>query len=81
MFQLTHKKEPACAIPAAPKLKVMARAFAQSRTLTQVLEWNQFLSSGTEDCELSVDPKDFRKGVVRVEVEPEDPRKGGVEWK
>ena len=47
----------------------MARAFAQSQTLPQALEWNQFLSSGPEDCEPSVDPKDFGKGGVKVESE------------
>jgi hypothetical protein len=78
MFQLTHKTEPARTIPAAPKPKVMARAFTQSQTLPQVLEWSQFLSSGPEDCEPSVDQEDFGKGGVRVEVEPEDSGKGGV---
>jgi hypothetical protein len=50
----------------------------------------QFLSLGPEDCELSVEPEDFRqegveveledsvKGGVRVEVELEDSGKGGV---
>jgi hypothetical protein len=57
--------------PAAPKPKVMARAFAQSQTLPRVLEWNQFLSSGPEDCEPSVEPEDFGKEGAGVEVESE----------
>jgi hypothetical protein len=47
-------------------------------TQSQALEWNQFLSSGPEDCEPSVEPEDFGKGGVRMEVEPEDSGKGGV---
>jgi hypothetical protein len=54
----------------------VARAFAQPQTLPQVLEWDQFLSSGLEDCEPSVELEDFGKGGV--EVEPEDSGKGGV---
>jgi len=69
MFQLTHKKEPARTIVAAPKLKALARAFAQPQALPQVLEWDQFLSSGPEDCEPSVEPEDFGKGGVEVESE------------
>ena len=71
MFQLTHKKEPARTIVAAPKLKVEARAFTQPQALPQVLEWDQFLSSGPEDCEPSVEPEDFGKGGVGVEIESE----------
>ena len=37
--------------------------------LTQPLEWNQFLFSDPEDCEPSVDPEDFGKGRVKVEIE------------
>jgi hypothetical protein len=59
MFQLAHKKEPAHTIPIAPQAKV----------LLQALEENQFLSSGPEDCEPSVDPEDFGKGGVEVESE------------
>jgi hypothetical protein len=58
MFQLAHKKEPArtrAAVPNKPKAQ----------------PWNRFLSSGPEDCEPSVDPEDFGKGGVRVEVESE----------
>jgi hypothetical protein len=56
MFQLAHKKEPARTIVAVPKPK------AQS--------WEaQFLFSGPEDCEPSVDPEDFGKGGVEVESE------------
>jgi hypothetical protein len=71
MFQLTHKKEPARTIPTAPKPKALARAFAQPQALPQVLEWGQFLSSGPEDCEPSVEPEDFGKREVGVEVESE----------
>ena len=66
MFQLTHKKEPVHTIPIAPQPKV----------LPQALEENQFLSSGPEDCEPSVELEDFGKGGV--EVEPEDSGEGGV---
>ena len=59
MSQLAHKKEPAHTIPIAPQPKV----------LPQALEENQFLSSGPEDCEPSVDPEDFGKGGVEVESE------------
>ena len=59
MFQLAHKKEPVHTIPIAPQAKV----------LPQALEENQFLSSGPEDCEPSVDPEDFGKGGVEVESE------------
>jgi hypothetical protein len=54
----------------------VARALAQPQTLPQVLEWDQFLSSGPGDCEPSVEPEDFGKGGL--EVEPEDSGKGGV---
>ena len=37
----------------------------------QPLGENQFLSSGPEDCEPSVEPEDFGKGGVGVEVESE----------
>jgi hypothetical protein len=59
MFQLAHKKEPVHTIPIAPQPKV----------LPQALEEKQFLSSGPEDCEPSVDPEDFGKGEVEVESE------------
>jgi hypothetical protein len=49
----------------------VALALAQPQTLPQVLEWDQFLSSGPEDCEPSVEPEDFGKGGVGVEVESE----------
>jgi hypothetical protein len=61
MFQLTHKKEPARTRLTAPKAKVVTRAFAQPQALSQVLEWNQFLSLGPEDCEPSAEPEDFGK--------------------
>jgi hypothetical protein len=56
MFQLAHKKEPArtrAAVPNKPKAQT----------------WTQFLSSGPEDCEPSIGPRDFGKGGVRVESE------------
>jgi hypothetical protein len=71
MFQLTYKKEPARTRLNAPKPKVVPRAFAQPQTLPQFLDWNQILSSGPEDCEPSVEPEDFGKGGVGVEVESE----------
>ena len=58
-------------MPAALKPKAVARAFAQPQTLPRVLELNPFLSSGPEDCEPSVEPEDFGKGGVGVEVESE----------
>jgi hypothetical protein len=59
-------------------------------TPAQYSRSRQFLSLGPEDCELSVEPEDFRqegveveledsvKGGVGVEVELEDSGKGGV---
>ena len=58
MFQLAYKKEPARTTPTAPR--------PQSLSLE-----NQFLSLGPEDCEPSVEPEDFGKGGVGVEVESE----------
>ena len=58
MFQLAYKREPARTRAAVPKPKAQA--------------WEaQFLSSGPEDCEPSVEPEDFGKGGVGVEVESE----------
>src|SRR2546430_2625927 len=73
MFQLAHKGEPARTTTIVPKPKAPAPAQA----LPQALEENQFLSSGPEDGEPSVDPEDFGKGGV--EVEPEDLGNGGVD--
>jgi hypothetical protein len=39
--------------------------------LDKTLGESLFLSSGPEDCEPSVDPEDFGKGGVGVEVESE----------
>jgi hypothetical protein len=79
MFQLTHKKEPARTRLTALRIKVVTRAFAWPQALSQVLEWNQFLFFGPEDCEPSAEPEVFGKRGVKVE--PEDSGKGGVEWK
>ena len=68
MFQMAHKKEPAHTRPTA----TMA-----APALTQLLGWNQFLSSGPEDCEPSVDLEDFGKGEVEVESEYDLLRIGG----
>jgi hypothetical protein len=57
MFQLVYRREPARTRAAVPKPQV-----------TQAWE-NQFLPSGPEDCEPSVDLKDFGKGGVEVESE------------
>src|ERR1700722_9794003 len=57
---MAYKKEPARTRP------TMTMA---APSLTQPLGWNQFLSSGPEDCEPSVDPGDFEKGGVEVESE------------
>lgn len=65
MFQLAYRKEPARTIPIAPKPK----ALPQPQTLPQALGENQFLSSGPEDCEPSVDPERFGKGGVEAESE------------
>jgi hypothetical protein len=46
-----------------------AKAAKASPFLTQNLGWNQFLSSGSEDCELSVDPEVFGREGVEVESE------------
>ena len=46
-----------------------AKAAKASLFLTQNLGWNLFLSSGPEDCELSVDPEVFGRGGVEVESE------------
>jgi hypothetical protein len=58
-------------------IKPVAKLPPKAPKVTQILGWNRFLSSGPEDCELSVDREDFGKGGV--EVEPEDFVKGGVE--
>ena len=58
-------------------VKVTAPAKAQAAPpLTLTLGEDRFLSSGPEDCELSVDPEGFERGGVGVE--PEDFEKGGV---
>jgi hypothetical protein len=41
----------------------------QRKVLPQALGKNQFLCSGPEDCEPSVEPEDFGKGGVEVESE------------
>jgi hypothetical protein len=46
-----------------------APAKAQTAPLTQTSGGDQFLSSGPEDCELSVDPEVFGRGGVEVESE------------
>jgi hypothetical protein len=58
-------KELSRTTPAAGKPQVCA----QLQIVAQVSEWNQFLSSGPEDCEPSVDREGFEKGGVGVEVE------------
>ena len=58
-------KELSRTTPAAGKPQVCA----QFQIVAQVSEWNQFLSSGPEDCEPSVDREGFEKGGVGVEVE------------
>jgi hypothetical protein len=45
------------------------KAQAPAQTLPQASGENQFLPSGPEDCEPSVDPEDFGKGGVEVESE------------
>ena len=59
MFQLAYREAPVHTIPIA----------AQPKVWPQALEEDQFLSSGPEDCEPSVDPEDFGKGGVEVESE------------
>ena len=60
MFQLAHEKEPARTRPAALKPKA-DKAWGE----------NQFQPSRPEDCEPSVEPEDFGKGGVGVEVQSE----------
>jgi hypothetical protein len=67
MSEITHKKEPAHTKPS----EVKPPASPQVEALLQTLEKNWFLSSGPEDCEPSVEPEDFEKGGVGVEVESE----------
>jgi hypothetical protein len=62
MFQLAHKKEPARTTQ-TPVLSVIMAPPAQP------LGGYQFLSSGPEDCELSVDPEVFGRGGVGVDSE------------
>jgi len=51
---------------ASPK---SCQVLPQAQILTQALGENQFLSSGPEDCEPSVDLEDFGKGGVEAESE------------
>jgi hypothetical protein len=67
-----HKKEPARTTPIASKPLTKALT-----ALTQALGSIQFLSSSPEDCEPSVEPEDFGKGGVGVEVEAENRRQRG----
>ena len=49
------------------KAPVKAPAQTLLQVLLQTLGENQFLSSGPEDCEPSVELEDFGKGGVEVE--------------
>jgi hypothetical protein len=72
---MAHEKEPARRRAAVPTAAIIAQ--------------NNFLSSGPEDCEPSIELEDFRKRGVKVEledsgeegveVEPEDFGKEGME--
>jgi hypothetical protein len=42
---------------------------ADKECVNQVLRWDQSLTSGPEDCEPLVEPEDFGKGGVEVELE------------
>jgi hypothetical protein len=69
MFQMAQK-EPARTEPTVTKPPPKAaKAAKASLFVIQNLGWNQFLSSGPEDCEPSVEPEDFGKGGVEVESE------------
>src|SRR5437660_1057829 len=71
MFQMAQK-EPARTVPTVNKApaKVTAPVKAQAAPpLTLTLGEDRFLSSGPEDCELSVDPEVLGRGGVGVDSE------------
>ena len=69
MYKMAYIRESASTRPVIAKPPAMVPAQTLSQTLPQPLRKNEFLSSGPEDSEPSVDAEVFGKGGVGVDSE------------